>query len=88
MISSEQVHDIAALVERQGLGTGTLEQLRQSYPGVHFTLCMDDDINQPSPVLTGKGFNLYLVGGGHCLALTTDYASATGLVLAELCAET
>jgi hypothetical protein len=56
------------------------------YPGVYFTHCLDDDINDIEPVLRGAGFNLYLVDGRqHCLRLTKDLQAATGVVLAPRC---
>lgn len=83
-VTPELAQTIITHVEQHGLDSNTVTQLRQTYPDLHFTHCMDDDINHPNPVLNGNGFNLYLVGGGHCLALTQDYAMASGFVLAEI----
>jgi len=85
MISVENTQDIAAEVTRKGLDYDTVAQLRQAYPGIHFTYCMDDDINAGKPVLEADKFNIYLVDGReHCLCLTNDYEVATGIVLAEV----
>ncbi len=83
-MTPEFAQTIVQQVEQLGLSNATLAQLRQTYPEVHFTYCMDDDITHPQPVMKCQGFNLYLVGGEHCLALTQDYAAASGLVLAEV----
>jgi hypothetical protein len=85
MINPEQVQEIAAKVAAAGVTENTVATLRQSYPDVHFTYCMDDDIPNYMPVASCGTFNLYLVDGReHCLCLTGDYAAATGLVIAEI----
>lgn len=85
MITEQQVKEVAARVEAAALGEALIGDLRQAYPDVHFTYCMDDDINVPSPVFEGQGFNIYLVDGReHCLCLTKDYEVASGMVLAEV----
>lgn len=51
-----------------------LSHLRQVYPGLYFTHCLDDDINDVEPALRGAGINLYLVDGRqHCLALDRGF---------------
>ena len=83
MITPRQLTDIARLAENRGVDYAALTHLRQVYPGLYFTQCLDDDINDIEPVLRGAGINLYLVDGGqHCLNLTQDLQSARGVVLA------
>lgn len=62
--------------------------LRRSFPGVHFSVCSDDDMPARLPAAAGNGrYRLYYVASGaHCLSLTTDAEAATGLVVA-LCDE-
>jgi hypothetical protein len=85
MITVETTQAIAEEVRRKGLGYETVAALRQSYPGIHFTYCMDDDIHNGKPVFESTGFNIYLVDGReHCLCLTNDFDVATGIVLAEV----
>jgi hypothetical protein len=87
-MTPELVQTIVDQVQKSELNDGLIAELRQTYPDVHFTYCMDDDITNPHPVLECQGFNVYLVGGdGHCLALTKDYETASGLVLAEVIEE-
>lgn len=63
-------------------------RLRAQFPGLSFTVCADDDIIAARPVVEREGFNLYLVdGGSHCLSLTRDAASASGVVVAWVEAE-
>jgi hypothetical protein len=85
MIPCERLDQIITIVERAGLNAQTLGALREALPEIHFTLCMDDDLGNKTPVRTATGFNLYLVAGsnGHCLAITQDMERATGVVLAE-----
>ncbi|MDO9107245.1 MAG: DUF6129 family protein [Methylovulum sp.] len=88
MISTEQTQDIAATCNKLGVDESVIATLRQQYPGIHFTYCMDDDIPNHEPVITHPGFNLYLIDGReHCLCLTQDYSLATGVVVAEIIAE-
>ena len=83
MITPRQLDDIARRAETRGMDCAALSHLRQVYPGLYFTHCLDDDINDVEPVLRGAGINLYLVDGRqHCLRLTEDFQAATGVVLA------
>lgn len=85
MITVEQLQAIIQNVEQHGLDHRTPARLRELYPGMHFTYCLDDDINHARPVEERTRFNIYLVEAGqHCLGLTTDLAVASGVVLAEL----
>lgn len=85
MISLENAQLIANQVKDRGLDYDTLTVLREEYPDIHFTYCMDDDIVNAKPVLEQEAFNVYLVDGReHCLCLTNDFDVATGLVLAEI----
>lgn len=85
MISTEQINAITAKIETMGLNDDTVCELRQHYQPIHFTYCMDDDLPNNTPVIERNGFNLYLIDGReHCLCLTNDYETATGIVVAEI----
>lgn len=85
MITPEVIDQIFALVTDHGLDDSAVSKLRESWPGIHFTYCSDDDVVGPKPVRESEGFNIYLVDGReHCLKFTSDLQSATGLVLAEV----
>lgn len=85
MITTDQVNEIAATIEALGADESTVSMLRQHYQPIHFTYCMDDDLPNNTPVVEHQGFNLYLIDGReHCLCLTNDYQSATGIVVAEI----
>lgn len=85
MIATEQIEQISAAVLEQGLDEGVVAGLRERYPDIHFTYCMDDDVCGPKPVREADGFNIYLVDGReHCLAFTQSADIATGVVLAEV----
>jgi len=85
LINQEHTQSIFEEVKRLGLDHDTLAKLRESFPDIHFTYCMDDDISNAKPVISDKDFNVYLVDGReHCLCLTNDYDIATGVVLAEV----
>ena len=83
MIEAELVERAADRVAAEGIGPATVSALREEWPDVHFTHCMEDDIDTGRPVSERPGFAVYLVGGDHCLALTTDHEAASGLVFAE-----
>ena len=88
MITVEQVHAIAAKIESSGVSETTVSELRQGYQPIHFTYCMDDDLPNNTPVFEHNNFNLYLIDGReHCLCLTNDYDTATGIVVAEVIAD-
>ena len=85
MISAENTQRIAEDVTARGLDYETVATLRQSYPDIHFTYCMDDDVTNGKPVVETAAFNIYLIDGReHCLCLTNDFDVATGIVLAEV----
>lgn len=86
MIEQALLIDLAAAAERDGLDEATIRALRQTYPGVHFTLCSDDDIPpRLAPVLVRTGFNVYLADAReHCVKLTADSEEASGVVFATV----
>lgn len=86
MINPETLTDIADRIHSTGaLDESVINQLRQSFDGVHFTYCSDDDISDITPVAEHATFNLYLVNGhDHCLTMTKDFNAATGIVVAEV----
>jgi hypothetical protein len=85
MIEPARIQQIAEILRRAGLNAQTAALLREHFPDLHFTQCLDDDLGAAEPFQAGEGFNLYLVDGrDHCLKLTRDPECATGLVLAEV----
>ena len=82
------VPTLAAIADRVGDssqgGDALLADLRARFPGLHLTVCGDDDVPARLPaVLERPGFNMYLVNGSeHCLSLTNDPDVAIGVVLA------
>lgn len=81
MITPELLDQVVAAVSA-GPQAG---DLRTRFPGVHFTECSEDDLNpRYSPVVETPTHAYYLVTGksGHCLEITSDHASATGIVVA------
>lgn len=88
IIDEELVANVAMLANGKPVDDTLKEELKQAFPGIRFTLCSEDDIHAGKPVLQSQGFGLYLVGSSeHCLSLTNDYALATGVVIAEVCAD-
>jgi hypothetical protein len=85
MITTAQLSEVSSKIKQLGISEAVLPQLRQDFPTIHFTYCMDDDIGAYQPVLTESAFNLYLIDGReHCLCLTQDAGLASGIVIAEV----
>lgn len=88
MISSQQIDEIGRYAGSQPLSEGMLQALRQQFPEIHFTYCLDDDVIGAEPVQEQAAFNLYLVDTrNHCFAFTADPEVASGIVVAEIDAE-
>jgi hypothetical protein len=76
MIPAETLTAIAdAAATLPVLDDAGLAQLRAAWPGLHLTLCSDNDVPARVPAMHERpGFNLYLVNGGGVVsasALTT-----------------
>jgi hypothetical protein len=85
VITQEQLNTVSELVKSRPISEQIVESLRSSFPEIHFTYCMDDDVVGATPVFKDPAFNLYLVNSSsHCLSLTQDMESASGLVVAEV----
>ncbi|MFT3850401.1 MAG: DUF6129 family protein [Propionivibrio sp.] len=81
------VNVMAVLEERPDDSSEMLLQvLREKFPGIHFSLCSDDDVPpRLSPAAEGKRCCLYYVdSGSHCLRLTEEASEAGGLLVAML----
>lgn len=59
-------------------------QLRASFPGIHVTVCGEDDVPaRLAPAAENEHCYLYYVDASeHCLKLTTDAETATGIAVA------
>jgi hypothetical protein len=85
VITQEQLSAIGTFAHGQLVSDQVVDQLRERYPEIHFTYCMDDDVVAANPVFEDEAFNLYLIDSrDHCLCFTQDLDIATGVVLAEI----
>ena len=81
MITPQQLVQVGELTQLNG----RIALLRERFPQLHFTECSDDDVSpRYQPALSLDSHHLYLVTGasGHCLELTNEYESASGILLA------
>ena len=81
MITPEFVAKVGAAVELNP----AVVVLRPQFPEIHFSECSADDVNARfNPVFETSQYELYLISGasGHCLEVTADYNSATGIIVA------
>ena len=71
-------------VHAHALADVLVTHLRKSFPGVHFSICSDDDMPPRARPAAGNSYcRLYYIDSGdHCLRLTSDAECATGLVVA------
>ena len=82
----EQIEQISqATIQHDNLSETSVNQLRDRFPDIHFTYCMDDDVIAAKAVYEHETFNLYLIDSReHCLCFTQDLEVATGIVVAEI----
>jgi hypothetical protein len=84
LIQVDTVDSIKALLCEKGVDDDVVSQLRGKWPDIHFTYCSEDDIHSGKPVEESEQFSLYLVDSSeHCLCLTDDLNTASGIVIAE-----
>ena len=85
MIDPALIEALASGVEGQGLDEAAIAALRAAHPGLHFTLCSDEDVPaRLAPAAERAGFRVYLVDAGeHCVKFTTEAEQASGLVFAS-----
>jgi hypothetical protein len=59
-------------------------RLRAAFPGVHLTVCGEDDVppRLPAAAENARCFLYYVDASEHCLKLTADAEAATGVVVA------
>lgn len=86
MISQTQLDEIIHEAEQNPLDEALVARLRAAYPDLHFTLCIEDNMDAAAkPVVERPKFSLYLVDSSdHCSMLTCDLEAASGVVLAEI----
>ncbi|MBS1145317.1 MAG: hypothetical protein H6R14_2723 [Proteobacteria bacterium] len=76
---------LLAQVGEAALLDGSAAALRLRFPDLHFTECSEDDVSpRYKPAFSVEGYDLFLITGasGHCLELTNQAESATGILIA------
>lgn len=77
---------ILARVGEAALLDARAGSLRQRFPKLHFSECSEDDVSpRYKAAFEVEGYDLYLISGasGHCLELTNDSVTATGILIAS-----
>lgn len=84
MIDAATLDSILAAVSPRLTYDDLARQLRATFPGVHVTVCSEDDVPpRLTPAAENKYCYLYYVDASeHCLKLTADAESATGVAVA------
>ena len=65
---------------------GSAAALRQRFPELHFTECSEDDVSpRYRSAFSVEGYELFYIAGatGHCLEVTNNAESATGILIAS-----
>lgn len=81
MITPRQLVHVGEMIQLNA----RLTLLRERFPALHFTECSEDDVSpRYQPALSIDSHHLYLVSGasGHCLELTNNAETATGILVA------
>jgi hypothetical protein len=85
MIDQHILDDVLTFTNQEGGEADVIAKLRSRWPDLHFTHCMEDELGLEKPIREGEYANIYGVDGReHCLKITPDFESATGLLIAEL----
>ena len=85
MIESQVLDEILAFVNAEGGEANVIAKLRERWPDMHFTHCLEDELCLEEPVREGETANVYVVDGSeHCMKITKDPDTATGILIAEL----
>ena len=84
MIDRSLLERVMAVVSPQLGYDEQARQLRTAFPGVHITVCSEDDVPpRLPPAAENAACCLYYVDANeHCLKLTTDADAATGVAVA------
>jgi len=81
--TAQELDEIESLVCRAQGGSELLVAFRSRFPGRSLTHCDAADMSEEAPFRRLVNADLYLVDGRqHCWQITTDPASATGVVFA------
>lgn len=85
-VTPEFLGDVLARVAALPAAThdALAQALRAAFPGRHISVCGEDDVSpRLSPAAeNGACLVYYVASGEHCLSLTDDAQSATGIVVA------
>lgn len=85
MIDVSILDQLARRATELGFTDAAQRSLRDAFPDLSLTFCLEDELGCVEPFREYAGFSLYLVGGGdHCLSLTDDPSGAAGVLLAEV----
>lgn len=85
MIEAATLDEVLSFIETKGVHEGVVIALRERWPAIHFTHCLEDEMCLEKPVREGRHANVYLVNAHNTCAVVTDHQpSATGLLIAEL----
>jgi phage/plasmid primase-like uncharacterized protein len=84
MIETALLERVIGLVTPAATYDALAKQLRATFPDIHITVCGEDDVPpRLTPAAEGSACRLYYVDANeHCLKLTTDAETATGIVVA------
>jgi len=82
-VKAEELDEIAQMIAAGQAAGGLIAALRDRFPTLVFTRCDASDVSE-APALSSAHFDLHLLDSrDHCVAITSDPETATGVVLAQ-----
>jgi hypothetical protein len=83
-LSEQSLVAIGDLLASAEADLATLAELRRRFPGMSLSRCDAHDVADETPFRSFARCNLYLLDArDHCVRITSDPATATGLVLSS-----
>lgn len=83
-LTPEALETIRGLLEGPAPAAERCASVRQSFPGISLTRCDASDVDAESPAFETTEFAVYLIDTSeHCVRMTLNPASATGLIVAQ-----
>ena len=83
-LTAEALETIRGLLESTAPAAERCASVRRSFPGISLTRCDAGDMDTETPAFETAEFAVYLIDtSAHCVRMTANPASASGLIVAQ-----
>jgi hypothetical protein len=83
-LTDSDLAQIRELLETDQPVSARIGSIRAAFPKISLTRCDASDMDTETPALEFGNFNVFLIDTSeHCVRITTNPASATGVIIAE-----